>query len=352
MMEAKNTSIGHWRKRFLIIPPLLLGALAIYYSSMLKDKPEQLIVDERASKVRVIKVTKQDVIPRAIGYGSVRPSRTWDAVAEVAGQVVWVSDQLKKGHRIQAGTEILRIDDANYQLILAQIEAELKVADVKDRTTRASLTIAEKDLKIASEDLNRKQDLRKKGTIAQAEVDAAERLMLGSESQVQNLHNTLALTAAEKRVLASKKSIAELDLDRTRLSTPFEVRITDVKIGEAQYANKGQLLFSADSLDVAEIEALFPIGVLRPLINASQTDPSNERPGVMGLQATVRLHTATHKVEWPARIDRVSSVIDPQTQSLGVVVAIDRPAEQAQPGQRPPLYRNTFVEVALFSAPL
>ena len=40
-------------------------------------------------------------------------------------------------------------------------------------------------------------------------------------------------------------------------------------------------------------------------------------------------------------------MIDPQTQSLGVVVVVDKPYEQARPGQRPPLVRNTFVEVEL-----
>ena len=46
-------------------------------------------------------------------------------------------------------------------------------------------------------------------------------------------------------------------------------------------------------------------------------------------------------------MDRVAGVVDPQTQTMGVVVVVDKPYEQARPGQRPALVRNTFVEVEL-----
>jgi multidrug efflux pump subunit AcrA (membrane-fusion protein) len=50
-------------------------------------------------------------------------------------------------------------------------------------------------------------------------------------------------------------------------------------------------------------------------------------------------------------VDRVAGLIDPQTQTLGVVVVVDKPYEKARPGQRPPLVRNTFVEVELRKRP-
>ena len=296
---------------------------------------------------------KLKVIPRATGYGTVKPARTWEAVAEVAGQVAWVSDDLKNGRTVKAGTELLRIEDANYRLALAQIEAQLQASDVKLKTTRASLAIAEREFKILQDDYARKEGLLAKGAVPKSTVEAAERQMLTGEGQVQNLKNAIELSEVERQVLVAQNAMAELDLERTRMIAPFDARVTDVKIGLAQYANKGQLLFTADGLDVAEIEAQLPIGILRPLIGAMvQGNEAAAGSGAMGLGAVVRLRTATHIVEWPARIARVSGVIDPQTQSLGVVVAVDRPAELAQPGKRPPLYRNTFVEVELTSEPV
>jgi len=341
-----------WKRRLLIVPPILIGVAAVFLAPLIKSKPQETEVIERATKVRAMAVSKLAVVPRAIGYGTVKPARTWEAVAEVAGQVEWVSADLKNGRMVQAGAEMLRIEDVNYRLLLAQIKAQLDAADVKDKATRASLAIAERDLKILQDDYNRKKGLAAKGAVAKSAVEVAERQMLNGETQAQNLTNALDLNTVERQVLVAQKASAELDLQRTHMVAPFDVRITNVNIGEAQYANKGQLLFAADGLQIAEVEAQFPIGVLRPLITATQSADTLAVDGVMGLGAMVRLRTATHTVEWSARIDRVSGVIDPQTQSLGVVVAIFRPTDQAQPGKRPPLYRNTFVEVELTSPPM
>lgn len=352
-MSANGGFISHaWKRRLLIIPPILVGVAAIFLSPLIKSKPQETEVVERAVKVRAITVSTLAVVPRAIGYGTVKPARTWEAVAEVAGQVEWVSDDLKNGRTVQAGAEVLRIEDANYRLTLAQIKAQLDAADVKYKTARASLAIAEKDFKLLQDDYNRKRELAAKGAVAKSSVEASERQMLNGEQQLQNQKNAVTLNTVERQVLAAQLASAELDLRRTHMVAPFDVRITDVNIGEAQYANKGQLLFAADGLQKAEIEAQFPIGILRPLMMAAQNGDEIPGDGVLGLRALVRLRTASHIVEWPARIDRVSGVIDPQTQSLGVVVSIFRPTAQAQPGARPPLYRNTFVEVELNALPM
>ncbi|MGB1110673.1 MAG: efflux RND transporter periplasmic adaptor subunit, partial [Gammaproteobacteria bacterium] len=144
-------------------------------------------------------------------------------------------------------------------------------------------------------------------------------------------------------------------LARTIIKAPFDARVTQRQVSEGQYANRGQPLFSADGVEAAEIEARFPIGRLRPLIasrrqaeeGATTSSPEQRQPGATKLQASVRLRTADHTVEWPARVDRASGMVDPKTQTMGVVVVVDEPYAQAKPGARPPLVRNTFVEVEL-----
>jgi RND family efflux transporter MFP subunit len=341
-----------WTRRMWILPPLLIGVAALILAPQLKRGPQTEAVVERAVKVRAMKVSRLAVIPRAVGYGTVLPARSWEAVAEVIGQVAWVSPDLKSGHTIPAGTELLRIEDANYRLALTQVEAQLQASDVRGRTTRASLNIAEREYRLLREDYERNLTLADAGGLSQTAAEASERQMLNGESQTQNLKNALDLNEAERKVLIAQKEIAELDLARTVVVAPFEVRIVDVNIGASQYVGKGQLLFTADGLKTAEIEASFPIGRLRPLIRSlDRDDAATADIGVLGLGAMVRLRTASHDIEWPARVQRVAGSVDPQTQSLGVVVAVDNPAALAEPGKRPPLFRNTFVEVELTSTP-
>ena len=114
------------------------------------------------------------------------------------------------------------------------------------------------------------------------------------------------INAAERKILNTQKAAAKPDLRRTHLVAPFDVRIPDLKVNQAQYANKGQLLFLADDLDAAEIEARFPIGKFRPLMAGKTREQGDEgntpavqrTPVAVKLDAIVRLNTTTHTVEW------------------------------------------------------
>ena len=349
---------GKWLRWAWLLLPVLVALIILVVAPRMKSPPKKVEAKERAVKVRVIQVPSIPIVPGAVGYGTTKAARTWEAVAEVAGQVAWISAELKSGKLVDSGTELLRIDDASYQLALTQAKTQLNALEVNDKTIRASLALEKRSQALLSNDIERKRKLRQQGTLSASVLEEAERGLLKGEVLVQNLKNTLSLNAAEREVLNTQEANAELDLQRTRFVAPFDVRITARKVNQAQYANKGQLLFSADGLEAVEIEARFAIGKLRPLIAGKKSSREGEDtsavsrvPGALKLDALVRLRTATHTVEWDARVDRVAGVIDPQTQSLGVVVIVDKPYEQARPGQRPPLVRNTFVEVELRKKP-
>ena len=345
-----------WIRRLWFVPPVLIALIFFIVAPLVKRPPQKAAAVERAVRVRVITVPRIPIIVKAVGYGMTKPVRTWEAVAEVSGKVIWVSDKLKSGKIVAQGTELLRIDDSTYQLALTQVETQLNALDVKDRITRASLALEERGQSLLRKDIERKRKLSKRGTIASSVLEEAERGVLKGEAAVQNFKNTLHTNAAERKVFHTQKATAELDIRRTHVAAPFDVRITDLKVNQAQYANKGQLLFSADDIDATEIEARFPICRLRPLIaektpSEGNTSALERTPGALKLDTIVRLKTAIHTVEWEARVDRVAGVVDPQTQTMGVLVVVDKPYEKARPGQRPVLVRNTFVEVELRKKP-
>jgi hypothetical protein len=90
---------------------------------------------------------------------------------------------------------------------------------------------------------------------------------------------------------------------------------------------------------------------LRPLI---QPDPqrvpdldSEAARRLLGFTATVRLPALDLPVSWEARFVRVGDAVDSRTRTLGIVVAVDEPYRQSQPGLRPPLVKGMFAEVEL-----
>ena len=137
-----------WIPRIALIAFIILGVASIMFASKIGTPPEQVEVEEFATKVKTIKVPKVKVQTRITGYGPVEAARVWSAVAEVAGQVTWLAPELKDGVIVAQGTELLRIDDSSYRLALAQIEAQLRTSDVKERTTRASLKVKQREHKL------------------------------------------------------------------------------------------------------------------------------------------------------------------------------------------------------------
>lgn len=355
-------------RRLLIVPPVLAGVAAIAYATRDDAGPPTEPPTEIARPVRVISVPVVDLTPRALGYGQVRPGRVWEAVAEVSGRIIEKHARLKPGEIVTAGEVLLRIDPADYELAIESIGAGIRGAEARieelvarESNSRRALAIEERGLALAEKDLARRSALLERGNISQAAVDESERAVLARRQSVQGYRGTLDLLPAERAVL--KANLAQLDseltrarrnLERTTIVAPFDGRVSAVGVEESQFAGTGQILAVLDSLDVAEIEAQIPLDQVRRLFLGSRVSGFDVTPQnfdtvfeELGVKAVVRLTTGDLAVEWPARFVRTREAIDPGTRTVGVVVAVDEPYRQAVTGQRPPLVKNMYVEVAL-----
>ena len=358
-------------KKLLVLVPVGLGLLVVVYAVRSREGPRWVAVEERTTSVRVVPAAAVDVAPRALGYGNVKPGRVWEAVAEVSGTVVFRHPELQRGAILSAGTELLRIDPADYRLAANQIEANIRaveaqiaVLEARAVNTERSLAIEERSLSLNRKQLERTRELLRRGAVSQSEADREERSVLAGEQAVQNLRNAAKLIPAERAVqeaardqLKARLETARRDLSRTTIVAPFTCRIAAVSVELAQFAAKGQILVEADSLDVAEIIAQVPIGRALTLLPPGfelPRDPGAAVPRLremVDIQATVRLRTGDVDIEWPARFSRMSDTVDPRTRTAGVIVAVDQPYRRVASGLRPPLVKNMYVEVELRGPP-
>ncbi|HER25821.1 MAG TPA: efflux RND transporter periplasmic adaptor subunit, partial [Rhodospirillales bacterium] len=269
------------------------------------------------------------------------------------------------------GQVLLRIDPTSYQLAIAQndanirsVRAQINELTARQSNTRNSLKIEQRSLDLAEKDLQRKTRLLKRNTISQAAVDQQERTVLVGRQSLQTLKNSLNLMPAERDVLIAQKgqyeaqlSSSRLNLEYTTIVAPFDSRIAEVNVEQTQFAAQGKVLAVVDSIDVAEITAQVPMGRLINLIPpglelAENTDDIMARlPDLLGISAKVRLRGSSVTAEWPARFTRMNDTIDPDTRTVGVIVAVDDPYRHVVPGVRPPLSKNMFVEVELRGRP-
>ncbi len=341
------------RRMLLILPPIAVGVLVLMLMAGNRKPPVQAATETAAKPVRIFQVRQVDLVPVAEGYGSVKPAQLWTAVAEVSGRIVELHPRLRDGEILPAGTLLLRVDPVDYQLNLAQAEAELAELEVEQTNARASLDIEQRNLKIAEREFERISKLAAKGTASQSNLDDAERTLLNSRNAVQNIRNTLALMPTKRKVLEAKRTQAERDLENTRIVAPFNLRVANMQIETDQFVSKGQSLLEGDSVDRVEVLAQFPLSTLRRLfigrddIHADNALMGENLPQLVQLDPLVRLDMGTTQAEWWAEFVRFSDTVDPQTRTMGVVVAVDKPFEKIEPGVRPPLSKGMFVQVLL-----
>jgi len=341
-----------WR-RLLLVPPIALGVLVLLWMAAGKGPPATAQRGEPTRTVRVIEALARDLIPTAEGYGPARPARVWEAVAQVKGRVIRLHPRLRDGEILARGTELLHIDPVDYELALAEAEAELAELEVQGQNARISLAIETRNLALAYQELERARRLVKKGTMSKSAVDRAERAVLSAQATEQNFKNTLALIPVRRKTLQAKVKRAERDLAHSLIRAPFDLRVADLRVEADQFVSVGQTLFAGDAVDRVEIEVQVAMSSLRrlflgrPEFKLEPARLSEQLTTMLGFSPLVRLDLGNYQAEWEAQFVRFDDAVDPQTRTIGVVVAVDHPYDKVILGYRPPLSKGMFVQVVL-----
>ncbi len=355
-------------KKLVILIPVIIGVGLFILMKTNKKPPVRLEDQERVQAVRVISLEKTIVIPRSTGYGYVRADRTWQAIPEVSGQVVFMDEQLKKGYFIHKGDLLLKIDTRSYGLAesrgvaeVMDLDAQLKQLEQSKKNTEHLLVIEKKALVIASQELDRKRKLYEKQYISASDMEKEETNFLARQTLVNNLENALTLIPTQKNALLARKksgesSVAErrLDVSKTEILAPFNGRISRVNIEQFQFAPAGTIMLEAESIDRAEIPVQLSPREFFKLLPRDRTKAFGQIPDIetirraIGITARVRLPLLEDRViEWEGMFSRTGEAMDPATGTLTFFVTVDNPYGNLIPGKRPPLTTNMYVGVEL-----
>ena len=254
-----------------IIQIVAIGVVAViaFYSAQAPSEEELLeasvIVsapqgNNDAVYVSVAQVGPQDHFLEVRGTGSVVVRNSIDLVLQLSGRVVWVSETFRKGGSIEAGQSLLRIDPKDFELAVAQAEADRFAAE-----SNHQLVKAESEAAIANY------------AILHPGKDVPP--LVAKTPQVDQAKAQIAAASA-------REQIALLDLMRTDFSLPFDGRVVDSQAEVGQFLNQGQKF--GEVFDVASVEALVPIStddlsILQPAIGRR----ARVSLGGFQLQATV-----------------------------------------------------------------
>ncbi len=368
--------IKNFFKSFIFLPLILGGAIALVVMQVKSKAP---IEHEEATfpvkAVEVITVKKIPFRARAMAFGNVEPATVLKAKSEVSGKISYIHPKLKKGASLKKGTVVLRIEPTSFKLSLNQSKAglvgsqsSLAQLETEEKSTKRALNISQKNLNVGLKELHRIKTLWNKRLIARSTLDKEEQKVLSLRQQVQDIQGKLSSYKSRKAATRAqiKQSKTQVDqskdtLGKTEVKMPFDARIGTVSIEKGEFVTAGGLLFEALGVKAIEITAQLPTKQFRPLISGmgktSNTSLSLNNPASiqtaltkMNLEARVRLVGDSNDASiWEGQLIRLSESVDPTRDTLGLVIAVDKPYEGIIPGKRPPLLKGMYTSVELFS---
>lgn len=292
-------------KKQIIIPivVLLAGVGGMTAFSAMKKPPEEKKQVDLTPIVTVKDVELTALNLNVSSYGIVQPKYETEIVAQVSGAIVSLSDDFVRGGFIKKGQLLATIDPSDY-------EAALIDAQANHASAVAALEIEKAQGQVAEREWQRIKDI------------SPTELSLRRPQLAQEMAKVKASEAAVKR--------ATRNLERTKITSPYDAMIADRQIGLGSYMSVGKKLGKLLNIAVAKVRLPVADNQLQYLIAS-------------GVQADVVLSSdySGVKQQWQAKIVRSEGVIDDSSRMNYLVAEINDPYG-LQSGKRPIRY-GTYV---------
>lgn len=347
------------KKRFLI-PGVVGGVIILVLSIVFKSSPSVQPNFDKARLVSVASLTLQQSAPSVLAFGRVEPKNSWQAISEVSGKVIYRHPKLESGRLLAAGTLVLAIDPLEYELKQAQAlanvrstEAQLTRLKQEQKNLESSLDIETQKLKLVDQEYQRKVLLKKKKLISSSDLEGQKQTLLIQEKLVQDLSSAMKLLPVDTKVAQAQLNVnqallddAKRQLENTRLILPFDARIAEVEVEEAQAVSVGNVLFEGHRLGGVEVKAELSLQDAETLIDSVTTFPAKgSLPNIESLafDANIELQMGKKRHLWPAKLTRIAHNIDPDQATIGFYLEVEQDYKQLDLGNKPPLTKGMFV---------
>lgn len=291
------------KKRVFIIILLILFVIGIgIWFTFGKNRSK----GSTSNSLNTYTVRRGDLIITVSGNGTLEPEKSLDIVSRVSGSVVYVVDE---GKFVKQGDILLKLDQSDYQnsykqsLIAYQnakisfeqtrlnYESQRKQLDKSLQDARINRDNANIEFQNAKRNLERIEELYRKGVASQSDLDnakytyeKAKNSLLQAESNYNLVKNNYEneLKNLEKQLEISRLTLnkAELELDNAKrnlentvIRAPFSGIVTNVKVVSGQIISANSTLMTlidtknvylnleVDETDIGRVSIGLPVKV-------------------------------------------------------------------------------------------
>lgn len=239
MMETKQTQAQGSRKFFKILLPLLIllvGGVTALVIVKTAPEPRKATPPRKNPQVQVQEIQLNREKIQVSAMGTVIPARRLELKSRVGGEIVEVHPDFIEGGFIPKGSQILRIDPSDYRLAVTQNESKVVEAGYQFKLELGRQDVAEKEWQLLNDDR-----------------PASE---LDLELALRKPH--LAKARADLAAMQAALQQARLDLERTRITAPFDVMVLTKNVEKGSQVTIQEVLAELVGTDEYWIQASIP----------------------------------------------------------------------------------------------
>ena len=283
--------------------------------------------DQARAPVEVIVLDRREFPLRAEATGHLAPWRESKISAEINGLII--DRPVEEGQRVEAGQILLRLDDREAKILLAEAEAALLQAraDYAVQLSNAGELTAADTSQLAEARIRYSDALKahSEGTITQTEFVRVQRHFEAMDVLAGNRREDVAAVYTNLTQREQQVEKARLQLERAQVIAPFAGRIADLQVEEGQHVGTGTPLLRLlqdfrmkVTVDVLEGDLVH----VRPRVTANVIVPSYSGEIFQGY------------------VHSVNPSIDPKTGTGRITVALQNPSGRLVAG----LYADVALE--------
>ncbi|MEJ2383232.1 MAG: efflux RND transporter periplasmic adaptor subunit [Xanthomonadales bacterium] len=310
------------RKFMKFVLPLLLivGSIVVVVVMVAVaqgKRPDRKDDAQPALLVEAIPAEVTSVDFTVTSQGSVMPRTETTLVAEVAGQIVSVSQNFIAGGFFRKGEVLLQIDPSDYETALLRAEA----------------TLAARRAQLADQQARSDQALKDWTNLGRQ----------GEPSDLVLRKPQLAEAKAAVQAAEAELRQANRNLERTRIRVPYDGLVRSKSVDVGQYVGPGTPLGVTFAIDRAEIR--LPLSgddlAYLELPSATRLDASRRVP------VTLTAEGDGVGGRWDAEIVRTEGVVDAASRVIYAVAEVVDPYGVLGLSEQPELKMGTFVRAAI-----
>ena len=341
----------------LMVAGNVFSSLASFKQAPPRDEPEPPVL-----RVEVFNVERTDLKQYVWAFGTAEADKAVVVSAEVSGRVT-EAENLEVGNRLSGGSItiqqdgtsqrhpgdiIVQIDPQTYQERVSQADSAIEQDSIaldrldQDHSTNQKLLAQQqRRLKTIQDEFDRNLRLLNEGGGTQAAVDRSQlELEQYRETQIR-LEKDVALYPIQRQELETRQAahrndlrLAELELDKATVRTPFSGILSEVFVEEGQYVRPGDRLVEVTDVDTIEIAVPLSLGAARTI---ERLLAEGQAPRAQLAANEDQFHGARTNELWVGRVRRLDPIADVRTRTVHAFIEVEN---RDQPY---PLRPGTFV---------